>query len=235
MISVGISWKTSLNARENIKMIDGESIDLGVGMAFPYMALKNNLLYQEAKQGEEMIEHLVVPKSYYRMVLDLAHGHIVGGHLGLKRMNKRITQRFFWLGLHWDYCEACPECQYSVPNFRSPLVSLPIIELSFERISMNLVGPVVKAPEAIDTYWWSWTMPHYIRKLYSCVIHQQRLYQRNLYRYLWGGLPKELTDQGTPFITKELCTFFKISHLRTSVYHPQLVKRFNKTLKHMWN
>uniref|UniRef100_A0A8C5N2U3 ribonuclease H n=1 Tax=Leptobrachium leishanense TaxID=445787 RepID=A0A8C5N2U3_9ANUR len=37
-------------------------------------------------------------------------------------------------------------------------------------------------------------------------------------------------------VTKELCRLFKISHLRTSVYHPQtdgLVERFNKTLKNM--
>uniref|UniRef100_A0A8C5PSV7 Integrase catalytic domain-containing protein n=1 Tax=Leptobrachium leishanense TaxID=445787 RepID=A0A8C5PSV7_9ANUR len=37
-------------------------------------------------------------------------------------------------------------------------------------------------------------------------------------------------------VTRELCRLFKISHLRTSVYHPQtdgLVERFNKTLKSM--
>lgn len=54
------------------------------------------------------------------------------------------------------------------------------------------------------------------------------------------GIPKEvLTDQGTPFmslITRELCKLFKVTQLRTSVYHPQtdgLVERFNKTLKSM--
>uniref|UniRef100_A0A8C5Q151 ribonuclease H n=1 Tax=Leptobrachium leishanense TaxID=445787 RepID=A0A8C5Q151_9ANUR len=54
------------------------------------------------------------------------------------------------------------------------------------------------------------------------------------------GIPKDLlTDQGTPFmsrVTKELCKLFKVTHLRTSVYHPQtdgLVERFNKTLKSM--
>lgn len=102
------------------------------------------------KQGEEEVEQLVVPKPYRQMVLDLAHGHILGGHLGIEKTKERLTQIFFWPGLHVDvkeYSESCLECQYSAPSphFHSPLVLFLIIEVPFDRIGMHLVGPVVKS------------------------------------------------------------------------------------------
>jgi len=48
---------------------------------------------------------------------------------------------------------------------------------------------------------------------------------RELMMFSRVGIPEEiLTDQGTPFmsrIMKDLCTLMNITHLRTSVYHPQ--------------
>lgn len=57
---------------------------------------------------------------------------------------------FFWHGVHTEvkrYCESCPECPLTahMPHFRSPLVPLPIIEVPFARIAMDLVGPLVKS------------------------------------------------------------------------------------------
>lgn len=56
----------------------------------------------------------------------------------------------------------------------------------------------------------------------------------------WVGIPcKILTDQGTNFmsvIMKALCSTLGITHLKTSVYHPQmndLVERLNGTIKRM--
>lgn len=60
-------------------------------MSFTYMALKNNLPFQVIKQGEEVVEQLVVPKPYSQMVLDLVHGHILGGHLDIDITKERIV------------------------------------------------------------------------------------------------------------------------------------------------
>lgn len=122
-------------------------------------------------------------------------------------------------------------------HFRSPLVPLPIIEVPFERIGMDLVGPVVKSARGhqhilvILDY-----ATRYPRAIPLSNTNAKELVQV----FSRVGIPKEiLTDQGTPFmsrVTKELCRLYKISHLRTSVYHPQtdgLVERFNKTLKSM--
>ena len=237
---------TLMNARENVKMLDGEPVDPNWVVSFPYMAIKNNLLYRVIKHGEEEVEQLLVPKPFRRVVLDLAHGHVMGGHLGVEKTQERITQRFFWPGLHAEvkeYCESCPECQMSAPSphFRSPLVPLPIIEVPFERIGMDLVGPVVKSARGhqhilvILDYATRYPEAIPLRNTSAKVIAKElvQVFSR-------VGIPKEiLTDPGTPFmsrVTKELCRLYKISHLRTSVYHPQtdgLVERFNKTLKSM--
>lgn len=114
-------------------------------MSFTYMALKNNLPFQVIKQGEEVVEQLVVPKPYSQMVLDLVHGHILGGHLDIDITKERIVawsrcrcQRIFW---------SCPECQYSAPtsHFRSLLLPLLIIEVPFERTDMDLMVSVIKS------------------------------------------------------------------------------------------
>ncbi|CAH2247248.1 PREDICTED: uncharacterized protein LOC108718501 [Pelobates cultripes] len=142
-----------------------------------------------------------------------------------------------------NYCSSCPECQHTAPfkAYRSPLVPLPIIEIPFERIAMDLVGPLVKSARG---HQYILVILDYATK-YPEAIPLRNTSAKTIARELMlmfsrVGIPKEiLTDQGTPFmskVTKELCKLLQIKHLRTSVYHPQtdgLVERFNKTLKSM--
>lgn len=46
-----------------------------------------------------------------------------------------------------DYCRSCPEWQLSASeaHFKNHLIPLPIIDVPFERIAMDLVGPLVKS------------------------------------------------------------------------------------------
>ena len=237
---------TLTHAQQSVKVVNGVSQEPGVEKIFPHFALENDLLYRVDQKNGQVVEQLVVPKSYRQKVMDLAHSHVLGGHLAYEKTKDRVLQRFYWPGVHKEvkeYCDSCPVCQLRNPvaTFRSPLVPLPIIETPFERIAMDLVGPLVKSarghqyilvvldyatryPEAIP-----------LRKTSAKVIAKE-LFQM----FTRVGIPKEiLTDQGTPFmskVTKELCKLLKITHLRTSVYHPQtdgLVERFNKTLKGM--
>ncbi|XP_041440518.1 uncharacterized protein LOC121400717 [Xenopus laevis] len=237
---------TLAKARENVKMVDGKPTEPEMRLSYPYMAMNGGLLYQMYKKGEEVIEQLVVPQPYRRMVMDLAHGHVMGGHLGVEKTIERVLQRFFWPGVYKnirDYCASCPECQISspLPHFRSPLVPLPIIETPFERIAMDLVGPLVKSARGhqhiLVIMDYATRYPEAVPLRNTCA---KTIAKELVQVFSRVGIPKEiLTDQGTPFmsrVTKELCKLFQISHLRTSVYHPQtdgLVERFNKTLKGM--
>ena len=237
---------TLSRAWENVIIIDGEPQKPGAESVFPRFVVHQGMLYRVNQLRGEHIEQLVVPKAYRKLVLELAHQHVLGGHLGWQKTQDRILQRFYWPSVFKEvelFCKSCPTCQITSPqpHFRSPLVPLPIIEVPFERIAMDLIGPVPKSarghqhilvvldyatryPEAVP-------LRHTSAKLIAKELME--MFSR-------VGLPKEvLTDQGTPFMSKvmrELCKLLHIKQLRTSVYHPQtdgLVERFNKTLKNM--
>ena len=235
-----------VNAREQVSVVDGVPQMPDADQRFPHFALKRDLLYRVAESRGETIEQLLVPQPYRRMLLDLAHNDALGGHLGAEKTEARINDRFYWPGLKAEvkrYCASCPICQLTapVPHYRNPLVPLPIIEVPFERIDMDLVGPLVKSARGhqnilvILDYATRYPEAIPLRKVSSKAIARE-LFQM----FSRTGFPKEiLTDQGTPFMSKvmaDLCKLFQIKQLRTSVYHPQtdgLVERFNKTLKSM--
>ncbi|KAL1249351.1 hypothetical protein QQF64_020356 [Cirrhinus molitorella] len=47
----------------------------------------------------------------------------------------------------WRFCQTCPTCQVTSPRTPppSPLIALPIFEVPFERIGMDLVGQLPKS------------------------------------------------------------------------------------------
>ncbi|KAG6934087.1 hypothetical protein G0U57_017886, partial [Chelydra serpentina] len=116
-----------------------------------------------------------------------------------------------------------------------------IIEVPFERIAMDLVGPLERSAQGhrnvlvILDYATQYPEAIPLRNPTSTAIAKELLQV-----FARVGIPKEiLTDQGTPFmlkLMKDLCTLLRIHAIRTSVYHPQtdgLVERFNRTLKGM--
>ncbi|KAL0159612.1 hypothetical protein M9458_043337, partial [Cirrhinus mrigala] len=166
-----------------------------------------------------------------RAVLELAHSHPMAGHLGAANTTQRIRDRFHWPG----FCQACPTCQVT------PLIPLPIIEVPFERIGMDIIGPLPRSARGhehilvIVDYATRYPEAVPLRKATAKSIAQELFLLASRV-----GLPSEiLTDQGTPFMSRlmaDLCRLLRVKQLRTTVYHPQtdgLVERFNQTLKQM--
>ncbi|XP_058850824.1 uncharacterized protein LOC131699088 isoform X1 [Acipenser ruthenus] len=214
----------------------------------PHFLLNNGLLYRVIRgtlQGEHT-HQLLVPHSQRNTIMRLAHTHLLGGHLGTDKTRDRILLRFFWPGV-WrevaDFCESCPECQKvaSKKPPRAPLIPLPIIEVPFDRVGIDIVGPLPKTKSGCE---YILVLVDYASR-YPEVVPLRNMATKTIARELMNifcrvGLPKEvLTDQGTPFMSrvfKELCRLLKVKTIRTSVYHPQtdgLVERFNRTLKGM--
>ncbi|XP_075771602.1 uncharacterized protein LOC142823854 [Pelodiscus sinensis] len=213
----------------------------------PQFQVWGDRLYRVTREAAGGVrKQLVVPTRFRREVLELGHAVPWAGHLGREKTLDRVLQRFFWPGIFRavrDFCDSCPECQRTAPARvpKAPLVPMPIVAVPFERIAMDLVGPLepsgrghryimvvvdyaTRYPEAIPLR--NTKAPTLARELL-------RIFSR-------VGLPQAiLTDQGpnvTSRVMKELCKMLKIHRLRTSVYHPQtdgLVERFNKTLKEM--
>ncbi|XP_068121096.1 uncharacterized protein [Hyperolius riggenbachi] len=237
---------TLAHAWENVAVINGVAQGTGLENVYPQFVVNHNLLYRVDNIRGEMVEQLVVPSSHRKIVLDLAHKNPMGGHLAAEKTQQRVLQRFFWPGVFAEikrYCGSCPECQLTspAPHFRGPLVPLPIIEVPFHRIAMDLVGPLVKSAKG---HQYILVVLDYATR-YPEAIPLRNTSAKTIARELFHmfartGIPKEiLTDQGTPFMSrvmKDLCKLLGIQQLRTSVYHPQtdgLVERFNKTLKSM--
>ena len=190
----------------------------------------------------------VVPSKCRSDVLNLAHSIPFAGHLGRKKTADQVLQRFYWPTLFQDVadkCKTCPECQKTKhrPKVRAPLIPLPIVDVPFERIAMDIVGSLPRSqsqsgnkyvlvicdygsryPEAVPLP--SIDAPHVAEALLT-------FFSR-------VGIPKEiLTDQGSNFMSKLLSETYRmlgVHPIRTTPYHPQtdgLVERFNQTLKAM--
>uniref|UniRef100_A0A8C1SDC1 Gypsy retrotransposon integrase-like protein 1 n=1 Tax=Cyprinus carpio TaxID=7962 RepID=A0A8C1SDC1_CYPCA len=116
----------------------------------PHFVVKNGLLYCVAQRRGEEKTLLVVPQTKTGVVRELAHAHPMAGHLGARNTIQCIRDRFHWPGLEAEvkrFCLACYTCQRTSPRTPppSPLIPLPIIEVPFERIGMDLEGPLPKS------------------------------------------------------------------------------------------
>lgn len=110
--------ETLKGAFSNVGVVNGAPQEPGADERYPHFAMNGNLLYRVTKVREELVEQLVVPKPYRRMVMDLAHSHVLGGHLGADKTLERVLQRFYWPGCYReikDYCQSCPMCQVTSP------------------------------------------------------------------------------------------------------------------------
>uniref|UniRef100_A0A9J8CHH6 Gypsy retrotransposon integrase-like protein 1 n=1 Tax=Cyprinus carpio carpio TaxID=630221 RepID=A0A9J8CHH6_CYPCA len=170
----------------------------------------------------------------------------MAGHLGAQNTVQGLRDRFHWPGLEAEvrrFCQACPTCQRTSPRTPppSPLIPLPIIEVPFERIGMDLVGPLPKSARGHEHILvivdYATRYPEAIPLLKATT----KAIAQELFSLLSQvGIPSQiLTDQGTPFMSwmmADVCKLLKVQQLRTTVYHPQtdgLVERFNQTLKQM--
>ncbi|XP_016533291.1 uncharacterized protein LOC103146684 [Poecilia formosa] len=166
--------------------------------------LQNDILYHQ--QGSLL--QLVVPQQVRSAIITLGHSIPWAGHLGKHKTTARIKQQFYWPGLSKDvaqFCKSCPECQMTSAKIppKAPLQPLPVIGVPFERLGMDIVGPVERST-AGNRYMlvvtdYATKYPEVFplksikaRPIASCLV---QLFAR-------VGFPREiLTDQGTNFMS----------------------------------
>ncbi len=104
------------------------------------------------------------------------------------------------------FCQACPDCQKTLPKPPppAPLIPLPIKEVPFERIGMDLVGPL---PKSARGHKHILVVVDYATR-YPEAIPLRKATAKNIAHELFllfsrDGIPMEiLTDQGTPFMSR---------------------------------
>ena len=207
---------------------------------------KRELRKLHGESETETVMQLVLPRSCRQRVLELAHSIPLAGHLGRKKTYARLAQRFYWPSMSRDVveyvrsCEACQKCGRRRPA-RVPMIPLPVVDVPFSRVAMDLVGPL---PRSRSGNRYVLVLCDYATRYPEAVplrnIDAETIAEELIQIFARVGLPQEiLTDQGSNFqsqLLQQLHRFLKVHAIRTSPYHPQtdgLVERFNQTLKSM--
>lgn len=176
----------------------------------------------------------------------LAHDVPTAGHLGVTKTKDRVLQRYYWPGIFKDiadYCRTCEVCQRSQPKrpAKAEMVPMPLIAKPFQRIAMDLVGPLPRTQRGNH---FVLTICDYATRYPEAIAlpstEAPRISKELVAVFARVGIPEEiLSDQGPNFMSallEEVYRLLQITRIRTSPYHPQtdgLVERFNGTLKGM--
>uniref|UniRef100_A0A8C3HS24 Gypsy retrotransposon integrase-like protein 1 n=1 Tax=Chrysemys picta bellii TaxID=8478 RepID=A0A8C3HS24_CHRPI len=233
---------------EQLAMANGTVLDPSRAARWPHFELRQDRLYRVERDPHtgETRTQLLVPQRHRQSIIKLAHDVPAAGHLGHEKTLARILGRFFWPGVYQEvknYCNSCLRCQLAAParTPKAPLVPMPLIETPFERVAMDLVGPL---PKSSAGFQYILVMLDYATRFPEAIplrnITAHTIADELVKIFARVGLPREiLTDQGTNFtsrLLRQVCELLGVKQLRTSVYHPQmdgLVERFNRTLKDM--
>ncbi|XP_061195768.1 uncharacterized protein LOC133203996 [Saccostrea echinata] len=150
----------SLSTYRNLAT-SGKKKNLGDGIV-SWFSVEKGLLYrhfQSSKVSDNKIfKQLVIPGTLRRKVMTIAHDSIMGGHLGTKKTVDRISSSFYWPGIQGDvkrYCQSCDVCQRTFPKgkvTKVPLEKMPLIDTPFERVAVDLVGPIAPVTEKGNRY-----------------------------------------------------------------------------------
>uniref|UniRef100_A0A674ITH5 Gypsy retrotransposon integrase-like protein 1 n=1 Tax=Terrapene triunguis TaxID=2587831 RepID=A0A674ITH5_9SAUR len=233
---------------EQVAVADGTVLDPDRAAQWPHFELRQERLYRVERDPHtgETRTQLLVPRCHRRSVMKLAHDVPAAGHLGHEKTSwytpgqkkrPKIRARVK------SYCNSCPGCQLAAParTPKAPLIPMPLIETPFERVAMDLVGPL---PKSSAGFQYILVMLDYATRFPEAIplrnITARTIADELVKVFARVGLPREiLTDQGTNFtsrLLRQVCELLGVKQLRTSVYHPQtdgLVERFNRTLKDM--
>ena len=154
---------------------------------------------------------LVVPKDYRDRVMKIAHDGLMSGHQGITKTTDKILTQFYWPGLSEDvrhYCRSCDICQRTIQKgkiTKVPLGKMPIIDVPFQHIAMDLVGPISPVSDRGKRY--ILTIVDYATRYPEAValstIDTGTVSEALLDIYSRVGVPKEvLTDMGTQFTSE---------------------------------
>ena len=215
-----------------------------------YKKLKG-ILYRVRQRKDipgESGKQILVPKLLRTRVIKVAHDSMFGGHLRVKKTEDRIQTNFYRPGMHRDvtsFCRSCDVCKKTVARGavpRAPLGEMPLIDLPFKRVAIDLVGPITPASDKGHRY--ILTLVDYATRYPEAVplrnIDTESVAEALLDVYSCVGVPEEvLSDLGTQFVSqcmKEVTRLLSIKQLTTTPYHSicnGLVEKFNGTFKRM--
>ncbi|XP_048512598.1 uncharacterized protein LOC125501328 [Athalia rosae] len=161
------------------------------------------------------------------------HASPIGGHKGMIKTYRRIRQYYYWTNMKAqieEYIRNCLECQLKKltrVKTRQPMVLTDTPGASFDKISMDIVGPLPTSPSGNE---YILTIQDQLSKYCLAIPLEtttsakiaEALIKNVFFKF---GAPKYiLTDQGANLISslmKAVAKKFRIKQCRTTAFHPQ--------------
>ena len=203
--------------------------------------IENELLYKKDRKDATKL-YRIIRKEELPAVLYMMHNDPTSGHFATDAMFHKIKTRYYWPQYYDDikkYVEACDSCQRRGQSKKNNLLHPIPVHSPFYQIGIDFVGPLPRTKRgkkyiivAMD-YLTKWPEARAVSEA-TADATAQFLYEQIICQH---GCPQIiLSDRGTHFnnnTIKALTEKFKINHLLSTPYHPQmngLVERFNRTL-----
>ena len=214
-------------------------------------SVANGVLYRNYKRtdrsGTRSWQQILLPEQLRSTVMKVAHESLMGGHQGVNKTLRKVESGFFWPGVSSDvarYCQSCDICQKTAQKClrKAPLAKMPVIDVPFRRVAVDLIGPI--SPETEEGYKYILTFVDYATRYPEAIplkdATTESVADALFTIYCRLGVPEQLlSDLGTQFVSEcmeQVSALMGIRRLTTSVSHPQgngLVEVFNKTLRSM--
>lgn len=218
------------------------------GNAYTYVQEKGLLYRRYCLASGQRLKQLVIPHLLREAVMKMAHEGIMSGHQGTRSTTERILREFYWPGIYADvkrFVKSCDVCQRTTPKGKvgvAPLGNMPIIETPFQRVAVDIIGPLRPASEKGNRY--ILTMVDFATRYADAValpnIDSVHVAEGLLEMFSRVGFPKEiLTDRGTSFtsgLMEEVNRLLSMKSLHTTPFHAMgngMVEKYNGTLKTM--
>lgn len=178
-------------------------------------------------------QRVVVPTSMRTQLLQEFHDTKVGGHSGVLRTFKRLSQQFYWPSMHKDvhkYIQQCITCQKTKSETLAPaglLQPLPIPSSVWDDISLDFIeglpssygkDSIMVVVDRLSKY------AHFIALSHPFTAkHVAEKFVEHIIKL--HGMPKSIiSDRGHVFVSQFWQQFFKMSGTQlklSSAYHPQ--------------
>ncbi|KAJ8913094.1 hypothetical protein NQ315_007043 [Exocentrus adspersus] len=206
--------------------------------------MSNGILYHFDPESDDDDPQLVIPANSREEVMKQYHDSSTAGHYGVDRTLKKISSKFYFMGMRryvTEYIRNCVECQrYKATNLKpAGLLQTPAPAQRFEVIAVDLFGPLPETPRLkrwiliIEDIATKWVELFALEKATSeaCAM---LLIEEIFLRY--GTPRKMISDNGVQFISDIMQKVTYCFDIRTPfipLYHAESnpVERKNRELK----
>ena len=246
-----LMWLETENGKPSKDQVVVESPSVrNLWLQWDQLTIRKGVLYRHwYSTKKKMPPHLqlVVPKSFQDTVLKSMHCGLIAGHLGVKKTNSKVKNRFYWYRLKESiriWVKNCTVCgARKSPNRKEKTTPQNYqVGAPMDRVATDILGPFPQSKSGngyiglVGDYFTRW-IEAYAIPVFSAQTVAHKLVYEFFSRF---GMPFDLhSDQGRNYeatLFKEVCKLLEINKTRSSPYHPQsngMVERFNRTLLDM--